>query len=74
MLRHGLLNQLSPESGPGQYDYLLWYHMIACESHRQMLATALGVLNGELPDLRTEEIRYLVDTMMPWSQGYIEQQ
>ena len=48
-------------------DYLLWYHMFACESHRQMMATALGVLGGELEDLRTEETRRMADEMMPWS-------
>jgi len=52
------------KSRPCQYDYLLWYHLIACESHRQMLTTALGVLGGEIQDLRTEESRLLVDEMM----------
>ena len=48
-------------------DYLLWYHMVACESHRQMLATALGVLCGEIRDLRTDESCLLADEMLPWS-------
>ena len=51
-------------SRPSQNDYLLWYHMIACESHRQMLTTALGMLAGEIQDLRTEETRLLVDEMI----------
>jgi len=42
---------------------LLYYHMIVCESHRQMLATALGVLSGEIRDLRTDETRLLADEM-----------
>lgn len=65
MLKGALLNKIAP-SRPIQYDYLLWYHMIACESHRQMLMTALGVLAGEIKDLRTEETRRLADEMMPW--------
>jgi len=56
---------------PNHYDYMLWYHMIACESHRQMLATALGLLGGEIKDLRTEETRILADEMMPWSRGMV---
>lgn len=48
-------------------DYLLWYHMIACESHRQMLRTSLGVLSGEIKDLRTEETRQLAEEMMPYA-------
>jgi len=63
MLKGALLNRIAPSSHPSQYDYLLWYHMIACESHRQMLATALGVLAGEIKDLRTEETRRLADEM-----------
>jgi hypothetical protein len=46
---------------------LLWYHLFACENHRDAIATALGVLGGEIEDLRTEEIRRVVDEMMPWS-------
>ena len=52
---------------PVRSDYLLWYHMVACESHRQMLATALGVLCGEIRDLRTDESCLLADEMLPWS-------
>jgi len=53
----------------GRYDHLLRYHMIACESHRQMLATALGVLSGEMRNLRSEATRRLADEMMLWSRG-----
>jgi hypothetical protein len=45
--------------------------MIAFESHRQMLATALGVLAGEMRDMRTEETRALADAMMPWSREVV---
>jgi hypothetical protein len=65
-LKGALLNR-SDESRPNQYDYLLRYNMIACESHRQMLATALGILGGEIADLRSDETRRLADEMMPWS-------
>jgi hypothetical protein len=54
-----------------QWKYLLWYHMFACESHRQGLVTALGVLSGEIHDLRTEETRKIADKMMPWSVGIV---
>lgn len=33
------------------------YHYFNCESHRDAIATALGVLNGITADLRTEESR-----------------
>ena len=66
ILKSALLNRTTPSIHPSQYDYMLWYHMIACESHRQMLATALGVLGGEIRDLRTGETGRLVDEMMPW--------
>jgi hypothetical protein len=36
-----------------------------------MLATALGVLCGEIPDLRTDETRALADRRMPWSVGVV---
>lgn len=53
-----------------QDKLLLWYHLFACESHRDSIATALGVLGGELDDMRTEAAKRLVDEMMPWSRGY----
>ncbi len=52
-----------------QANYLLWHLMFACESHRDTLATALGVLGGEIQDLRTEETRQMADELMPWSVG-----
>lgn len=69
MLKSALLNRIASSSCPSRYDYLLWHNMIACESHRQMLTTALGVLAGEIEDLRTEETRRLADEVMPWSFG-----
>ena len=50
-----------------QDDLLLWYHLFACESHRDSIAMALGVLSGELEDMRTDETCALADEMMPWS-------
>ncbi len=66
ILKNAFLNKDIQSSTPTHYDYMLWYHMIACESHRQMLATALGILGGEIEDLRTEETRNLADEMTPW--------
>lgn len=45
-------------------QFLLMYHLFACESHRDAIATALGVLGGELKDLRTEETRKIADKML----------
>ena len=67
MFKRAILNSSKTSRLHSQNDFLLWYHMFACESHRQMLATALGVLAGEINDLRTEETRRLADEMMPWS-------
>lgn len=50
-----------------QNNLLLWYHLFACESHRDSIATALGVLSGELEDVSTDETQALADEMMPWS-------
>jgi len=53
-------------SGPAtKSEMLLWYHLFACQSHRDAIVTALGVLSGEIEDLRTSEIGRLVDEMMP---------
>ncbi len=65
-IKNVLFNK-STLSNCNQYNLMLRYNMIACESHRQMLATALGVLAGEIKDLRTDETRRLADEMMPWS-------
>jgi len=70
MFKSALLNRVAVSS-PSQHDYLIWYHMIACESHRQMLATALGIVAGEIKEKRTDESRRLADEMMPWSRGVI---
>jgi hypothetical protein len=48
-----------------QDQYLLWYHLFACESHSDAIATALGVLGGALEDRRDSETARLVDSLMP---------
>lgn len=48
-------------------QHRLWYHLFACESHRDALATALGVLGGELPDLRSDRTCQTADRLMPWT-------
>jgi len=50
-------------------DRLLRYHLFSCESHREAITTALGVLSGELEDLRTKESRILSDQFMPWTKS-----
>ncbi|MCF7978679.1 MAG: CapA family protein [Chromatiaceae bacterium] len=37
-----------------QFGHLLRYHLFACESHNDAISTALGVLSGEVADLRTD--------------------
>lgn len=55
----------SSRYSPDIHRLLLYYHMIACESHRQMLKTALGILSGEIKDLRNDETCLLADEMVP---------
>jgi poly-gamma-glutamate synthesis protein (capsule biosynthesis protein) len=40
---------------------LLLYHLFSCSSHTNAIETALGVLNGEIEDLRTKETKKLVN-------------
>lgn len=70
MIQKAIFNRKIPFC-PGKHNFLLLYNMMACESHRQMLTTVLGILAGEFEDLRTEETRELADEMMPWSRGVI---
>lgn len=44
---------------------LLPYVMVGCDSHREMLKRALGILSGELTDGRNLETRELADQMIP---------
>lgn len=67
--KKAIVNKRPLYSYPKKNNYLLWYHMISCESHRQMLVTALGILSGEIIDLRTIETGRMADEMMPWSKG-----
>ena len=71
LFKNALRNARTFSPRPTQRDYMLWYVMFACESHRQMLATALSILAGEIKDLRTKETRQLADEMMPWSRGVV---
>jgi poly-gamma-glutamate synthesis protein (capsule biosynthesis protein) len=60
-----------PKGNPSQYSLLLWHVLFACESHSEAISAALGLLSGELEDLRNHETRLLADEMMPWSRGVI---
>lgn len=71
MLKNAVFKNNVTLNNPTHCDYLLWFHMISCESHRQMLLTALGVLSGEIIDLRNTETKRIVDEMMPWSRKEI---
>jgi hypothetical protein len=61
-----------PKKGnPSQEDLLLWHVLFNCESHRDAISTALGLLGGELDDMRNHETRRFADEMMPWSVGVV---
>lgn len=49
---------------------LLRYNMLVCESHHQMLVTALGIFSGAIRDIRNKETKKIVDEMLPWYRGY----
>lgn len=49
-----------------QEQLLLWYHIFANRSHRVSVETALGVLGGEVEDLRTERSRKWIRRNCPW--------
>lgn len=54
-------------SSTANQELLVKYHVFACESHHAMIRTALGLLAGELEDIRTPDVSEIVDKMMPWS-------
>jgi hypothetical protein len=66
-LRRGMREAIFGPRPPTREEETLWYHVFSCETHRDVISTALGVLSGELDDLRTDETRCLADEMMPWS-------
>lgn len=43
---------------------LVRFHLFACQSHQEVISTALGVLAGEIEDLRTPESRSMVKSMV----------
>ncbi|MCS3824363.1 CapA family protein [Salinibacter ruber] len=45
----------------------LWFHLFACESHREAISVALGVLGNEYDDLRSKWTKRKVNKMMPWT-------
>jgi len=61
------IKPITKNVSPSRQQLLTWYHLFACESHCEAIVTALGVLGGELDDLRTTETKAIVDKMMPWS-------
>ena len=59
---HGLKGHIQKAFDPRYYN-LRQYHLFACDGHRDAIATALGLLSGELDDLRTDETETLVNEM-----------
>ena len=51
-------------------NQMMWYSMFACLSHRTMMETALGLLCGEIPDVRTVRSRELAAAYLPRTIGY----
>jgi len=41
-------------------EYLLWYHLFACQSHEKIIETALGILGGEIADVRNKETEEII--------------
>jgi len=62
----------SEDNSTGLTDWRkrLWFHLFACESHREAISSALGVLSGEYDDLRSGWTKETVDEMMPWTKNH----
>lgn len=70
-----MMAQLRPSAEPSRAtrgQMQLWYHLFACQSHCDQIATALGVLSHSLPDRRNQETTALVDALMPWTRDYAD--
>lgn len=63
-IKRAVLRQQSSALNSLQSQYLLWYHLFACDSHNDAISTALGVLGGELEDCRTEKTARIVEEML----------
>jgi hypothetical protein len=46
------------------HKYLLHYHLFICDSHKEAISTALGLLGGELKDFRSKKTKKMVDKWM----------
>ena len=44
---------------------ILRYLLVSCESHRDVVSTALAIQSGEVEDLRTTQTKSLLKSMMP---------
>lgn len=66
-MRRTLRSALNASRPISQDHQLFWYHAFSCESHRNVVSTALGVISGEVEDMRTDGTKRIVDEMMPWS-------
>lgn len=66
-LKRGIREAILGPKPPTREREMQWYHAFSCESHCDVISTALGILSGELDDLRTDETHRLADEMMPWS-------
>lgn len=65
-LKETIFNSNNPieSNHPTTNQLMLWYHLFACESHNDAISTALGVLSGEVDDLRTNDISLMIDEMI----------
>jgi poly-gamma-glutamate synthesis protein (capsule biosynthesis protein) len=59
-----LIKKLKKKDGAAQQVNLLRYHLFACDSHNDVISTALGLLSGELKDLRNKKTEKLVSKWM----------
>lgn len=53
-------------------NQMLWYNLFACFSHQHMMETSLGLLCGEIADVRTPQAREMVAEWLPKLLGYDE--
>jgi hypothetical protein len=63
-LINSILSKKTDNIPPKIKQYLLHYHLFACDSHREAVSTALGLLSGELNDLRNKVTKKLIDKWM----------
>jgi hypothetical protein len=63
-LARRMKQRLTLTSQGTRQNQLLWYHIFTCLSHQHMMETALGLLCGEIADVRNSESHDLATTYL----------